>query len=93
MFLEICLTRLLVTPALEIVPRWPATALSPPTQTGSAAEKAPKRARREDPRCSPRAAALLAGQRGTVSGAGGLGSLIRQDLGEFSVCCEVRSEL
>ena len=34
-----------------------------------------------------------AGQRGPISGAGGLGSLVRKHLGEFSVFREVRSEL
>ena len=33
------------------------------------------------------------GQRGTISGAGVIGSLIRRSLGEFSVICKVRSEL
>ena len=35
----------------------------------------------------------VAGQGGTISGAGGLGSLVRGNLGEFSVFCKVRSEL
>ena len=47
--------------------------------------------------CSIRGATVvkagLVGQRGTISGAGGLGSLVRRILGGFSVFRKVRSEL